>query len=122
VRRLWTGLRPTILDELGLEPAIDWLLQENCGLNGIPWTLTPPDRPLSLDSQTRVSLFRFCQECVSLPLPPAQSIGVCLQRTQHQLDIGLNRFAVGDQRQVTEILSNVALDVRHAHEIEKLSP
>jgi PAS domain S-box-containing protein len=94
VRRLWTGLRPTILDELGLEPAIDWLLQENCGLNGIPWTLTPPDRPLSLDSQTRVSLFRFCQECVSLLLPAAQSIDVRLQRTQHH--IGLTVLARSD--------------------------
>lgn len=87
VRRLWLGLRPPILDELGLEPAIDWLLQENCGLNGIPWTFTPADQPLRLDSQTRVTLFRFCQEAVRLLLRDTHSMTVSLTRNAQEISL-----------------------------------
>lgn len=87
VRRLWLGLRPPILDELGLEAAIDWLLQESCGLNGIPWTFRPTDQPLRLDSQTRVTLFRFCQEAVRLLLPETQSMTVCLTRLPQEISL-----------------------------------
>lgn len=68
VRELWKGLRPPILDELGLEAAVDWLLQENCGLQGIHWKLVRPDRPLRLDSRTRLGLFRFCEAALQLLL------------------------------------------------------
>lgn len=68
VRELWKGLRPPILDELGLEAAIDWLLQENCGLQGIPWKLVRPERPLRLDSRTRLGLFRVCEAGLQLLL------------------------------------------------------
>lgn len=68
VRELWKGLRPPILDELGLEAAMDWLLQEVCGLQGIPWNLVRPERPLRLDSRTRLGLFRFCQAGLQLLL------------------------------------------------------
>lgn len=71
VRELWKGLRPPILDELGLEAAIDWLLQENCGLQGIPWKLLRPDRPLRLDARTRLGLFRFCEAGLHLLLEGA---------------------------------------------------
>jgi PAS domain S-box-containing protein len=66
VRRLWLGLRPTMLDELGLEAAVDWLLQETCGGNGVRCTLHRSERPLVLDAQSRVGLFRICQEAVAL--------------------------------------------------------
>lgn len=66
VRRLWLGLRPTMLDELGLEAALDWLLQETCGINGVRCTLRRSERPLMLDVRSRVGLFRICQEAVAL--------------------------------------------------------
>lgn len=66
VRGLWRGLRPPILDELGLEAAIDWLLQEICGLEGIAWKLNKPERALRLDSRTRLGLFRVCESGLQL--------------------------------------------------------
>lgn len=65
VTRLWLGLRPFILDELGLIPALDWLLQETCGRAKIQTSFTHPKRLARLDSETRIALFRICQEALS---------------------------------------------------------
>ncbi|MBS2038572.1 PAS domain S-box protein [bacterium] len=89
VRSLWRGLRPPILDELGLEAAIDWLLQERCGLQGIAWTLRSPDHPLRLDSRTRLGLFRVCQAGLDLLLEGApDELSVTLSLDSHQLCLG----------------------------------
>lgn len=89
VRRLWSGLRPSILDELGLEAALDWLLQETCGLNGIPWTFQRGEQPLRLDSQTRGMLFRVCQEALGLLLADSQAsqVEVRLQQKTDELHL-----------------------------------
>lgn len=91
VRRLWSGLRPSILDELGLEAALDWLLQETCGLNGIPWTFQAAEGPLRLDSQTRGMLFRVCQEGLGLLLADAQAsqVEVKLQQLPDELQLSV---------------------------------
>ncbi|MBX3168637.1 MAG: PAS domain S-box protein [Candidatus Eremiobacteraeota bacterium] len=91
VRQLWKGLRPPILDELGLEAAIDWLLQENCGLQGIPWQLVRPDRPLRLDSRTRLGLFRVCEAGLHLLLEGAlEQITVTLSVDPEQIRLDLD--------------------------------
>lgn len=91
VRALWKGLRPPILDELGLEPAIDWLLQEHCGLHGIPWKLVRPDQPLRLDSRTRLGLFRFCEAGLSILLDgPVEQITVSLTVDSEQIGLELD--------------------------------
>lgn len=90
VRGLWKGLRPPILDELGLEAAIDWLLQENCGLQGIHWRLLRPERPLRLDSRTRLGLFRFCEAGVHLLLEGQVeqiTVGLSVDAKQIRLDL-----------------------------------
>ena len=91
VKRLWLGLRPSILDELGLEAALDWLLQETCGLNGIPWTFTPAERLLRLDSRSRITLFRLCKEALTLLLEDEQSqwIKVALHQNPGKIQLVL---------------------------------
>ncbi len=91
VRALWRGLRPPILDELGLEAAIDWLLQEHCGLHGIAWKLIRPDKPLRLDSRTRLGLFRVCEAALSTLLEgPVEQIQVSLLLEPEQLCLELD--------------------------------
>lgn len=99
LRRLWMELRPAILDELGLQPAIEWLLQETCGLNGISWKFLPPPRTLRLDSQTRANLFRICRDALTLLIQPdkTQSIEVDLQVHPDLLQLSLK--ATGHQAQ-----------------------
>lgn len=87
LRRLWYGLRPTLLDELGLEAALDWLLQEHCGLNGIRWKFRGPEQPLQVDAQTRVALFRVCQQAMLLLLqePTVTELDVWLRLESQEI-------------------------------------
>ncbi len=64
VRRVATALRPQILDDLGLQAAIDWLLQEICGRAGIEAQL---DYRLSqrLAPELSTTIYRACQEALT---------------------------------------------------------
>jgi hypothetical protein len=61
VRRFTAALRPPILDDLGLESALEWLLRTMCGKAGLTWAY-PRSGRLSLDWETRIALFRIAQE------------------------------------------------------------
>ena len=91
VRSLWRGLRPPILDELGLEAAIDWLLQESCGLQGIAWRFARPDPPTRLDARTLTGLFRVCEAGVQLLMEGTlESITVTLSVEASQIYLELH--------------------------------
>lgn len=64
VRRVATALRPQILDDLGLQAAIDWLLQEVCGRAGIEAKL---DFRFSqrLAPELSTTIYRACQEALT---------------------------------------------------------
>lgn len=64
VRRVATALRPQILDDLGLQAAIDWLLQEICGRAGIEAQL---EFRLSqrLAPELSTTIYRACQEALT---------------------------------------------------------
>lgn len=65
VKQLWLGLRPSILDELGLEAALDWLLQETCGRAEIAYHFQSAANLPGLDQDTRLALFRIAQEALT---------------------------------------------------------
>lgn len=62
IRRFTATLRPPILDDLGLESALEWLLVKVCQRGGLSWTFPRSGKPLSLDWETRIALFRIAQE------------------------------------------------------------
>ena len=65
VRRLSTELRPAILDNLGLIPAIEWLAQEFQKRTGVTCEFTTDNEELTLDEQRTTALFRICQEALT---------------------------------------------------------
>lgn len=101
VRRLWIGLRPTMLDELGLEAAIDWLLEETCGLSAIQCSLRRAERPLILDAQSRVGLFRICQEAVALLVGVSGVSSLRLELSESGQEIRFTVLADGDPTSFT---------------------
>ena len=65
VRRFTAALRPPILDDLGLESALEWLLVQFAQRAGLTWTFPRSGKPISLDWETRIALFRIAQEGVN---------------------------------------------------------
>ena len=65
-RELSTALRPSILDNLGLLPAIDWQVKQFTKYAGIPCELAMPgDEHLDMDSERATAVFRILQETLT---------------------------------------------------------
>jgi signal transduction histidine kinase len=63
LRRLSHELRPTMLDDLGLAAALEWLGQGVTDRTGVPVTVTAPERRLVPDVET--ALYRIVQEALN---------------------------------------------------------
>ena len=64
-RRLILGLRPTVLDDLGLIPAIRWYCETYLAQEGIEVIIEADKAPPRLSSHIEVALFRIVQEAVN---------------------------------------------------------
>jgi signal transduction histidine kinase len=65
VRRICSGLRPGVLDDLGLAAAIEWQANEFASRTGISITLSLPPAELQLDGDRSTVIFRIFQECLT---------------------------------------------------------
>jgi signal transduction histidine kinase len=63
LRRLSRELRPTILDDLGLVPALEWLTQGVAERTGIPIDVAAPIE--RLPSAVETALYRIAQEAIT---------------------------------------------------------
>jgi signal transduction histidine kinase len=65
VQRIVTELRPVVLDELGLEAAVEWYLAEFQQRMGIAWRLRSRLGETDLDPERSTALFRILQEALT---------------------------------------------------------
>jgi PAS domain S-box-containing protein len=65
VRRICSGLRPGILDDLGLAPAIEWQAKEFSTRTGIACQVSVPPGELDMDGDRATAFFRIFQECLT---------------------------------------------------------
>jgi PAS domain S-box-containing protein len=65
VRRIATGLRPGVLDDLGLAEAIEWEAHEFQARAGIRVDLSLPETELELDRDRATAVFRIFQELLT---------------------------------------------------------
>lgn len=65
VQRIAADLRPLILDELGLLPAIDWLLESFSERSAIAYELSQPTQPLDFNREASTAIFRILQESLT---------------------------------------------------------
>ena len=65
LRRILSGLRPAILDDLGLVPAIRWYARTNLEGIGVTVVVKAPSVPLELSPAITTTLFRIVQEAVN---------------------------------------------------------
>jgi two-component system sensor histidine kinase UhpB len=83
LRKVVYGLRPTMLDDLGLAPAIRWFARANLEQAGIRVTFDGLDESARLPPRLETTLFRIAQEAVYniLRHAQAQSVTISLGRT-----------------------------------------
>lgn len=65
LRQIIAGLRPAILDDLGLVPAIRWFARTRLEEAGVQLEFQAPEAELPLTPELRIALFRIAQEAVS---------------------------------------------------------
>lgn len=65
VQKISSKLRPDILDELGLIPAIEWQVSDFEKLSGIKCSVVLPDADLLIDKDRATALFRILQEALT---------------------------------------------------------
>jgi two-component system, NarL family, sensor histidine kinase UhpB len=65
VQRIMAELRPAVLDDLGLVPAIEWLSRQFTERTGIGCRLDLPETQLALAHDARTALFRILQESLT---------------------------------------------------------
>jgi signal transduction histidine kinase len=109
VRRIAADLRPAMLDDLGLEAALEWLMKDwaSRGQTTMHYTLEPLDVALSDSAKTAV--YRIVQEALTNVSRHAQAseVQVSLQREGPALHIVVEDDGVG--------LAPDATHKRHSH-------
>ncbi len=65
VRRIAADLRPVMLDNLGLVPTLEWLIQTFTERSGIPVDLDIPDENLGVGGDAATAIFRIVQEALT---------------------------------------------------------
>jgi len=61
-RRIVENLRPTLLDNMGLLPAVRWITQETCTRAGLQYAESYPEHEPSLIDDAAIMVFRLVQE------------------------------------------------------------
>lgn len=64
-RRIVEELRPTLLDNLGLGPALQWLASETCARAGLECAVSVPEDENGLPAAVSIALFRVAQEALT---------------------------------------------------------
>ena len=87
VRRICSGLRPPLLDDMGLAAAIEWEAREGTTRSGISCDLSLPESKLQIDPDRSTALFRIFQECLTnvLKHAAARNISVTLKEQEESV-------------------------------------
>jgi PAS domain S-box-containing protein len=87
VRTICSGLRPGVLDDLGLAAAIEWQANEFASRNGVECEVTVPPVDLHLDGDRATATFRIFQECLTNVIRHAQAKSVRIALCQEEESI-----------------------------------
>ncbi len=87
VRVICSGLRPGVLDDLGLAAAIEWQASEFASRNGVLCQVNVPPVDLHLDGDRATAAFRIFQECMTNVIRHAQAKSVRIDLCQEEENI-----------------------------------
>lgn len=105
VRDLALGLRPSMLDDFGLQPALEWHVRDFSRRYGLTVDLAVDGELERLSDQQRTCVYRVVQEALTncARHARASSIKVAVHATLEGLDVSVSDNGVGitDQRRAT---------------------
>lgn len=84
IRRFTRALRPSVLDDLGLIPGLEWLLSEMGGRSDIQTSLKVEGKPTRLGSDAELAIFRIAQEALRNVERHSGAIQVAVEFTYRQ--------------------------------------
>ena len=96
-RRIAADLRPLMLDDLGLIPAIEWLAEDFTQRHGVPCTLAIDDPELQVTAVHASAIFRIVQESLTNVARHARArrVEVRIARNDSGVTIGVRDDGVG---------------------------
>lgn len=96
-RSILAHLRPRILDDFGLIPALEWLAADAGTRSGLAVTFVADPEDLEVRGDTATALFRIVQESLTNALRHAQAsrIGVDIRRVDAGLEVSVTDDGVG---------------------------
>jgi signal transduction histidine kinase len=115
-RRVVENLRPTLLDNLGLFPALRWQVADGCGRAGLKCIERYPDAELLLTPEASITVFRIVQEALTnvLKHARARSVEISIETDAQWLLVRIRDDGVGlPQRRLTPLRSHGLAAMRH---------
>jgi signal transduction histidine kinase len=99
VRDLALGLRPSMLDDFGLQPALEWHVRDFTRRYGVPVKLDVSGDLASLPDQHRTCVYRVIQEALTncVRHASASHVSVRVNGTDHRLEVAISDDGVGLQ-------------------------
>jgi signal transduction histidine kinase len=100
VRDLALGLRPSMLDDFGLQPALEWLVRDVSRRHGVTVDLTASGDFDHLPDQHRTCVYRVVQEALTNCVRHARAsrIAVTVKGSRTSLEVSISDNGVGFDR------------------------
>jgi signal transduction histidine kinase len=97
VRDLALGLRPSMLDDLGLQPALEWLTRDFTRRSNVPVDLQISGALDTLSDQHRTCIYRVVQEALTncVRHSRATAIHVSVRASEQTIDVSVSDDGVG---------------------------
>ena len=87
LRHIISALRPTVLDQLGLIPALDWICDQMLVPLKIDVTLQTPQLEAQLAKEVETILFRIAQEAINNIVRHSQATRVIIKLEESKTDV-----------------------------------
>ncbi len=103
VKSIMSNLRPALLDDYGLVPALHWYTQDIAQRTGIEISCTAEKLHCRLPTETETALFRIAQEAInnSVKHAKAKHISLALSYAENRLYLVIGDDGVGFEIQVS---------------------
>lgn len=91
LKKLISELRPEVLDNLGLIPAVEWLIEQFITRSGVKVIYKPEIKNLNLSKQKQLNIYRIIQESLTNALrhSKATEINLRITETENNLQISI---------------------------------